>query len=305
MTYHRVAFDSGGTTCAAWHFPAAGGRDGRPAVVMAHGIGGTVDSGLQPFAQAFADAGFDVLAFDYRGFGSSEGSPRQVVSVARQRDDFRAAIVAAQQLPGVDPTRIVLWGVSFSGGHVISVAADRDDVAAVIALTPLVSGLATGRLAIRQREVLPALGWTVTGIKSRAAVARGGEPTLMPLVGRPGEPGALTLDGAYEGYLAMAGPTWRNEVDAGVGLELAALRTTQAAKRLRCPMLAQIADFDSYVPAQSVVKVAVCGRAEVRHYPCDHFDVWPGNEWFDAVSAHQVKFLSRHLLRETAAQSAR
>ena len=47
---------------------------GRPVVVMAHGLGGTKDSGLEPFAEALAAAGLDVLAFDYRGFGASSGT---------------------------------------------------------------------------------------------------------------------------------------------------------------------------------------------------------------------------------------
>ncbi|WP_420751814.1 alpha/beta fold hydrolase, partial [Rhodococcus sp. O3] len=56
--------------------------------MMAHGLGGTKDSGLQPFAQRLADAGLDVFAFDYRGFGSSGGAVRQRVDVADQLDDY-------------------------------------------------------------------------------------------------------------------------------------------------------------------------------------------------------------------------
>ncbi|HCB03317.1 MAG TPA: hypothetical protein DEQ43_03525 [Nocardioides bacterium] len=123
---------------------------------MAHGLGGTKDSGLEPFASALAEAGLDVLAFDDRGFGASGGTPRQRVDLAGQVDAYRAAMTAAARLPGVDPERLVLWGASLA----------------------------------------------------RAAEA---------------------------------------------------------------------------------------GRAEVRHYPCDHFDVWPGNDWFAPVVDHQLYFLRRHL----------
>ena len=68
--------------------------------------------------------------------------------MAGQLEDYRAAMSAAARLPGVDPQRLVLWGVSLAGGHVISAAAGRDDVAAVVALTPLVDGLAAGRHAL-------------------------------------------------------------------------------------------------------------------------------------------------------------
>ncbi len=96
----------------------------------------------------FAAAGLDVVLFYYRGFGGSAGSPRQLVSASRQRHDYRAALTAARQLPGIDPERIVLWGISYSGGHVARVAAEDGRVAAVVALTPAIDGVAVlSRLA--------------------------------------------------------------------------------------------------------------------------------------------------------------
>jgi uncharacterized protein len=163
----------------------------------------------------------------------------------------------------------------------------------VLAMTPLTSGLAAGRAAIGQTGVRTALSWSATGLVSRIAQARGQAPTLMPLVAKPGEQGALALDGAYDSYTSMAGPTWRNEVDSSVGFELGTIRTTPAAKRLKCRLLVQIADFDRYVPADAVAKTAAAGRAVVHHYPCDHFDVWPGHDWFSKASADQVAFVSR------------
>jgi pimeloyl-ACP methyl ester carboxylesterase len=304
MSYREVTFDSHGVRCHAWHFRAESDRltgpHGRPMVVMAHGFGGTKDSGLEPFAERFAAAGANVFAFDYRGFGASEGEPRQSISIKRQVQDYGAAIDAAKALPDVDPQRVAIWGSSMSGSHVFHVGADRADVAAVIAMTPLTSGLAAGRAAVGQRSVLTALSWMATGVASKVSVARGRSAKLMPLVAHPGERGALALDGAYESYTAMAGPTWRNEVDAAVGIEVGGIRTTPAAKRLRCRLLVQLGDFDRYVPAASVVKTAVAGRGEVHHYPCDHFDVWPGNAWFDKVSDDQVAFVTRALASAVA-----
>lgn len=294
MTPHKITFASGDVTCSAWHFVGDGQRP-RPIVVMAHGFGGTKDSGLEPFARLFSAAGIDVLAFDYRGFGASEGKPRQSLSVRRQIGDYHAAIDSAKLLDGVDPRRIGLWGASFSGGHVLSVAAERDDVGAVISMTPLTSGLAVSRAAVKSRSIVTSLRWTLTGIKSWIVVKSGGAPTMMPLVAPVGEAGALALDGAYESYLALAGPTWRNEIDSAIGMEVVGVRTTPAAKRLRCPLLVQIADFDQYVPADAVAVTAAHGRAQVHRYPCDHFDVWPGHDWFDKAAEDQVAFLGRTL----------
>ncbi|HEX2893472.1 MAG TPA: alpha/beta fold hydrolase [Marmoricola sp.] len=300
MTDRRtLTFDSHGTACEAWHLRAAhddlATAAGRPVVVLAHGLGGTKDSGLLPFAEGFAAAGLDALLFDYRGFGGSAGTPRQVVSLADQLEDYRAAMRAAAALPGVDPRRLVLWGVSLAGGHVLAAAAGRDDVAAVVSVVPLVDGLAAGRLALESHSAGQLLRSTAVGLRSRAARLSGREPRMMPIVARPGELGALTLPGCYEDYLSIAGPTWRNEIAADVSLELGTREPSKRAADVRCPVLVQIADFDRSAPPYAAAKAAFRARAEVRHYPCDHFDLFPGKRWHEPAVAHATSFLSRHL----------
>lgn len=294
-----ITFTSAGDTIDAWHFRGMGdalaSALGRPVVVMAHGLGGTKDSGLAEFAETLAAAGCDVLAFDYRGFGASGGTPRQTVSMSDQLDDYRAAMDAARKLDGVDPSRLVLWGVSLAGGHVLSAAAGRDDVAAVIALTPLVDGLAAGRLALKHHSLSAIARSSLVGFRSRLT-----GPRMMPIVARPGDLGALTLDGCLEDYLAIAGPTWRNEIDAAVGLELGSHRPVKDAKHVTAPTLVQIADVDRSAPPHAAAKAAVAARALVRHYPCDHFDVWSGKPWFDQVTRHQIAFLTRVFATPTA-----
>ncbi|MQY28787.1 alpha/beta hydrolase [Nocardia aurantia] len=302
MTEHRqLSFTSHGTTCDAWFFePDAPGGDGAPVVVMAHGFGGTKDSGLAPFARALRDAGLAVLAFDYRGFGASEGEPRQRVSVADQLADYRAAVAAAARQPGVDPARIVLWGISMGAGHVLNIAAERTDIRAVVAMVPLVSGPAAGRVALAQNGSGALARSAVTAARSAVAGRFGGRPTMIPLVGRPGEDAALTAPGYYEDYLALAGPTWRNEVDAAVGLELGGFRADRHADRIQAAVLMQIADFDQAAPPHAAARAAFKARAEVRHYPCDHFGLFAGNPYFETAVRHQIRFLRRHVV-ETAA----
>ncbi|GAA3698946.1 alpha/beta hydrolase [Gordonia hankookensis] len=307
-TRTTITFDSHGTGCDAWYFPGADSSEfdtpaGRPVVVMAHGFAGTKDSGLEPYAQRLADAGLAVFAFDYRGFGLSGGEPRQRISMAGQADDYRAAIVAAKRQEGVDPERVILWGVSQSGGHTLVVAAGRSDVCAVIAMVPLVNGLAAGVHHYPQVGAAAMARSTAVGIGSALAGKMGRPPTMMPVVGRPGEKAALTSPGFYEDYLAIAGPSWRNEVDASIGLELGNFRADKSADAITAPVLMQIADFDQGAPPHAAAKAGFKARAEVRHYPCDHFDVFAGRDWFEPAVAHQLSFLTAHLTSasETAA----
>ncbi|ORA71241.1 alpha/beta hydrolase [Mycolicibacterium insubricum] len=286
--------NTGGEACSAWFFPPEPGDAPAPVVVMAHGFAGTKDSGLAGFAERLQAAGLAVLAFDYRGFGTSEGRLRQQISIARQLDDYRAAVDTAVRQPGVDPDRVVLWGVSLSGGHVIRLA-DETRAAAVIALTPLTDVLSTGRHVLSGYGAVTVLRNTADGVRSRIGAAAGAEPVLMPVVTPDGHRALLGPGGAYDGYLSIAGPSWRNEIDAAVGLELGRISTARYAKRMTAPLLVQIADFDSYVSAEAAMKTARHGRGIVHHYPCDHFDVWPGRGWFEHAVSDQLRFLRRVL----------
>ena len=81
-------------------------------VVMAAGFGVPKEPGTDRFAGRFQEAGFGVLAFDYRRFGGSGGRPRQVVRLRDQLADWSAALGAAASLPDVEPTRLAAWGFS-------------------------------------------------------------------------------------------------------------------------------------------------------------------------------------------------
>jgi pimeloyl-ACP methyl ester carboxylesterase len=295
-----ISFSSAGVRCAAWHYRADSDElrteGGRPCIVMAHGLGATRDCGLAGFAEKFAAAGLDALVFDYRGFGASDGTPRQVADLTGQLADYHAAIASARALDGVDPDRIVLWGVSMSGGHVFNLAAREPAIAAAIALTPAADGRAALLAAIRREGPAPALRMTVAGLRDLISARRGTDPVLVPLAALPGELGALNAPGAYEAYTGITGPGWRNEVSARVLVRLPTYRPIKSAHRIECPILVQVADLDQSAPPGAATAAASrAPHSQVHHYPCDHFDVFPGQEWYERVVEHQLGFLRRHL----------
>jgi uncharacterized protein len=287
-------------TCAAWHLVGEGdallAERGRPCVVMAHGLGGTKDSGLLPFAEALAEAGLDVLLFDYRGFGLSGGEPRQFAWPPRHREDYGAAVEFARGLDGVDPERIVLWGTSWSGGHVVYVAAADPRVAAVISQSPDLDGLATFTQIRRYAGLGQQLRLSWAGLQDGVRMARGREPLTIGTVGHPGALAAMTTEDSVPGMSAIAGPTWQNAVTGRAVLGEWTNRAITRMDKLRCPILVQIADRDSIAPPAAARAAAwrAKGRVEVREYPCSHFDVYVGS-WRERVIADQLHFLRRHL----------
>lgn len=292
-----LSFTSHGTRCAAWHVSAdqedLADVPGRPCVVMGHGFAGTRDTGLLGYAEAFAAAGMDAFVFDYRGFGDSEGEPRQNISYRHQRQDYHAAIAAARHLPGVDAERIVLWGTSYSAGHVIAVAAQDQRVAAVVSLTPATDGVVTLAHLVREAGIGQLLRLAGHGLWDVVRMAAGQSPHHLPVVGRPGSVSLMNIPGAEQIYTSLAGPTWRNEVCARVALEVGLNRPTRYAGHVACPILFQIGTNDRVAPPSAARTTAKrAGHwARAREYPVDHFDVYDG-PWQWPVLDDQLEFLA-------------
>ena len=155
MDRSDITFMAQSTKCAGWFYPADLDRPA-PCIVMAHGLAGVKEMRLDAYAERFAAQGYHVLVFDYRHFGASEGTPRQVLDIGKQHADWAAAVGYARSLSEVDPSRIVLWGSSLSGGHVMALA-EPLRAAAVIAQIPHADGIASV-LALGPKQALKMTG---------------------------------------------------------------------------------------------------------------------------------------------------
>jgi len=297
MTRAEVAFGSGGATCRAWRYrPAESGSGApRPCIVMAHGFGATRDASLEPYAERFAAAGLNVLLFDYRHFGASDGEPRQLLSVRRQLQDYAAAVHFAHALPGVDASRVAVWGTSFSGGHALVTAATVPGVAAAVCQCPMMDGLAAVLNIARYAGIGQVLRLTGHGLWD-AAIAPFGRAHYVPTVGKPGTLAVMTSDDADEGYRKLAPPGFRFEVAARIGLTAGLYRPVRYASRVRCPVLVQVCERDSVAPVAPTEQVIrlLGPHGEARRYPIGHFEPYFGAH-FERSVTDQLEFLQRHL----------
>ena len=293
-----LKFPSEGDQCAAWLYrPAASTEQpatGVPCVVMAHGFSLTRHDGLPDYAERLAAAGVAVLLFDHRYLGDSGGQPRQRFRKAAQMQDWRAAVAFARSLEGIDPERIVLWGFSFSGGHVVEVAAGDPRIAATLALCPMVDGLAR---ALATPPMLSA--WLIP----RALADQFGRHNLVPVTGQPGEHAAMTLKGEADGFAAAVPPDspWRNEISPAVFLTVAMHRPVARARKIAAPLWVGVGEQDVSVSKRAVERLAErAPQAELHRYPYDHFGSFLG-EGPDRVAGDQIEFLrSRGLLAPAA-----
>ena len=264
-----------------------------PCVVMAHGFSATRDDGLPPYAEAFQRAGFAVILFDYRHFGASTGQPRQLLDINRQQQDYRAVIDWARRSDGIDPDRIVLWGSSFSGGHVLAVAATDPRIAAVISQAPFTDSIAV----MRQLPLRNVLRGSAAAMADRVGAMLGRSPRNIPAVGPPGTFAIMTEADAQQGFEAIVNPNtlWRNEVAARIMLDVAGYRPVRYASRLTMPVLFCVCDADTTTPPGPSVQAArTAPRGELRRYPYGHFAIYNDPQ----VKADQVEFLRRVLAKQ-------
>jgi dienelactone hydrolase len=286
-----VGFRSGADECRAWLWRQE--RPGAPVVILGHGLGGVREMGLARYAERFHEAGMVALAFTYRYFGDSGGSPRQLLDVDEQLDDWAAAIAFARKLPGVDPYKVAIWGTSFGGGHVIETAARDGQLAAIVAQCPFSDGIASARAASRRSL---AFG-SVLAARDELRALRSAPRVKIAVVGPPGSPALMTAPDAEAGWRALIPPDvdLDDHVAARFLSRVAFYRPGRSAGKVRAPILFCVCERDTVAPAATTLQYAAeAPHAEIKRYPIGHFDIYQGSA-FELAVADQTDFLRRHL----------
>lgn len=288
-----VTFVSDGVRCAAWLYRPHGANGQVPVIVMAHGLGGVREMRLDAFAERFVAAGYACLVFDYRHFGASEGEPRQLLSIRHQRHDWTAAVAFARTLPGLDPDRVILWGTSFSGGHVLAVASRDPRIAAVVSQCPFTDGIASS-LAV---PPLTSLRLTLIALLDLVGSWFGRRPRYVPLAGRPGDVALMTAPDVMDGFTRLLpdGPAPREDAAARIAMGIAFDRPGRRARSVQAPTYVVVCTHDTVAPPGATRRHAArLPRGEVVERDTGHFDIYVGEE-FERTVADELDFLARHV----------
>ena len=251
-TRSEVHFLSQGERCAAWLYLPQGSRPA-PIIVMAHGLGGVRQMRLDAYAERFQAAGYACLVFDYRHFGGSEGTPRQLLDVRKQQADWRAAVEFARGLAQVDGHRVVVWGTSFGGGHAVHTGATVEGVNAVIAQCLFTDGLASGLAMnpITSLRVVP------LAIADQLLAWAGAKPIMVDTSGIPYSAALMTAADCLDGYLKLVPPglSFQNRVTARAALQIMAYRPGKLARQLLCPALFCVCEHDTVAPTRPTLRI--------------------------------------------------
>jgi uncharacterized protein len=283
----KIPTEDGIILRAYLHSPDDGAH---PGIVMCPGFGG-VKPHIDHYAALFAEAGFAVLNYDNRGFGTSEGEPRQELNPYLQMADFRAAITFAESQPEFDPQRgFGVWGSSFSGGIAIVTAANDPRVRCLVAQIPNVSG--------HRNAVKLFSGGQLDEIRRRAAIDRdarlsGEAPLTVPMFSDdPEELCAFPGPIPDEYREAIATGLWNNgttirSLEYFTEFEPAGWLSYVTPK----PLLMIIAEQDrcTFTEVQREVYEAAPEPKQLRTFDGGHFDAYtpffgqtgpPARDWF-------------------------
>jgi uncharacterized protein len=142
-TTEEIRFHSHGAALAGTLSLPDGASAGSPVPGVVQGPGwlGLRDAKLYaPYHEALLSAGIAVFAFDYRGFGDSEGDATYLDPMG-QVADWRNATTYLESRPEIDPARIGAFGSGATGGGNAVMAAGLDDrIKATVSQVPIADG---------------------------------------------------------------------------------------------------------------------------------------------------------------------
>ena len=267
-----------------------------PVIVMAHGFSATKEMYLDDFAEFFSAAGFAVLAYDNRNLGASDGEPRGEIDPWQQVRDYRTAITWVSARPGIDASRVGVWGSSYSGGHVLVVAAQDRRVGCVVSQVPLISGYDNSRRLVRADHLA---GLRAAFDADRAARYVGQPPAMIPVcyTDDPAEPCALPTADTHDFFLGPIlerATTWRNEVTLRSVEMFTEYEPGDYLPRISpTPLMMVVAAGDHLTVSD--LSLAAYGRANepkrLLVLPVGHFEAYVGDAFRVSAPAQRDWFL--------------
>ena len=152
-----------------------GDGETRAGILLCHGYTGVKDLYLPDNAAALVAEGYVVLAFDYKGWGESEG-PKNHLNPHGRVADAQAALTFLALRPEVDADRLGVYGTSYGGATVVWLAAVDERVKCMVSVVGIGHGKRWMRSVRRPDEWFDLLEQSAT---DRARRLRTGESTYV------------------------------------------------------------------------------------------------------------------------------
>ena len=201
---------------AAWVVPAARAGADAPWVLISHGNYGNIAYGGRPqFYAWLRDLGVNLLAYDYRGFGESDGVPSETGVYTDAMTAYRY-LTDSMRVP---PSRIIMFGHSLGTGVAIELARHVPAAGLIVedAYTSVVN---------RGQEVFPFLPIRLIARSRFASIDKVGALEIPKLFLHARYDRTIPIEHGRAVFAAAAEPKQFVELEAGHGDAYSADRTT-------------------------------------------------------------------------------
>lgn len=293
----RVTFASGGETLVGTlHLPEAATAQTPAPVVIVTGAWMTVKEQMPTrYAQELAQRGYAALTFDFRGWGESGGSRRQLENPEEKIDDVLAAVTFLRTRTDVDSARIGGLGLCASSGYMIAAATRSTGLKSVALVAPW----------LQDRTIVEDVYGGAEGVARLLAVAESAEASFRATGRQAFVPAASLTDRTaimfgvpyYTESDRGLIPAWRNEADPAFWSKWLSFDGLQYAPRLRQPFL-MVHSEAAAIPqgARRFFAATTAPKTEVWLDGVTQLDFYdrpaPVTQAVDAVTAHFERTLA-------------
>ncbi|MEJ5996564.1 alpha/beta hydrolase [Pedobacter sp. Du54] len=215
----------------------------KPAVVILGPICSVKEQSPIQYATKLAEKGFVALCFDARGYGQSDGEPRQFESLKKKEQDVKAAIDYLTGRKDVDTNKIFLLGICNGTNEMMQVSIDDSRVKSL--------ALISGNYLIKENMVQLLGNDTIfNNHLRRAKLAKDkfentGEVEYINIVNKTGTEQLLPPIAIYDWYYPWENKApyfsyrggWQNKVAAMSELETLNFNALEVAEKVTKPTL--------------------------------------------------------------------
>jgi dienelactone hydrolase len=290
VSVKSVNFFSDGIKLAGdLYLPAGEPVKNRPAVVMLHGWTGIKNFLVNVVASRFAEAGYVGFAFDYRGYGESEGERHRLIP-SEQVADARNAITFLGTLDEVCSDSIGAIGVSFGGGIGLSAASVDSRLKCLSCNGTVSDGLNWMRAIRREWEWIAFQKELAEDRDSR--VVNGESRRVSPWDILLPAPDPTNFIENNEKNI----PGFKSTLPLESAEAVIEFRPIESVEKIQCPVRLIHAKTDPLVPSEqsSLVYDRLASEKSLILLPVpERMDLYQRH--FDTVVEHHLEWMSEHL----------
>ncbi|MBI1258690.1 MAG: prolyl oligopeptidase family serine peptidase [Chloroflexi bacterium] len=298
----EIAFPSEGLECRGWLYVPDDleAETKAPAVIMANAISAVKEITLPGYAERFCKAGFIVLVFDYRHYGSSDGEPRNHLVPHEQQQDIRNGISWLRAQPEVDADNIGGWGISLGGVHMLYLGAYDRRLKAVVSV-------ATGLNSLEGMMGKTGLQGFIGFINAdRDKRFKAGEAaTYMPAVSDVGKGGLMAFPEANDFYtdaMNTYAPSYENRITVE-SVEYIIADNSASAVRLIAPTALLMIHGEKDLIPPDMVRAVFEQAGEPKKLvilDCLHTDLYVREPWITQSADEAIAWFNHYLHKQEA-----